>query len=70
MTTVVLKRNTANHYITMSLELRTYGAVYVVAVCPMIGEHLCGHPIREMVYSINEEEKAVATFNRYCRKYD
>lgn len=69
MTTTILHHSTNGYYITLSIETRVYGNVYVVEACPFIGEHLCGYPERQMTYNINDEKKAKATFKRYCKKY-
>lgn len=58
-----------NYYIVLERDKR-YNShfCYVVQVCPIIGG-LVGYPEREMIYSINERQKALATFNRYKKKY-
>ena len=66
MTFVEKQHTSDNYYITMEWDKNN---IYVVQVCPRINENLCGYPIREMTYSVNEKEKAIATFNRYKRKY-
>lgn len=66
MTVTIKQHTTKNYYITMEWDKRN---IYVVQVCPIIDENLCGYPIREMTYSINEKQKAIATFNRYKKKY-
>lgn len=69
MTTTILSHTTKEHYITLSLEARTYGNVYIVEACPRINEYLCGYPERQMLYGENERKKAEATFKRYRKKY-
>lgn len=63
---LVEKQHTNDNYY-ISLEVKNN--CYVVQVCPRINENLCGYPIREMTYTINEKEKANSTFKRYVKKY-
>lgn len=69
MTTVVRSHKNENYYISLEVEHGYYGPYYSVQVCPRISDFECGYPIRNMIYPINEEKKANATFNRYKRKY-
>lgn len=69
MTVVEKSHKNENYYITLEVCFGSYGPYYSVQVCPRIGECECGYPIRNMTYSINDKEKANATFRRYKRKY-
>lgn len=69
MTTVIASHKTKGYYITLSLETRTYGSVFVVEACPRINDCMCGYPERQMLYGEDEQKKANATFKRYCKKY-
>lgn len=65
MTVTIKNHVTDNYYIGLHLENSTY----IVEVCPRIRENMCGYPIREMRYTINEKDKAERTFKRYIKKY-
>lgn len=69
MTTVVKSHKNENYYITLVVEHGYYGSYYSVQACPRISYCECGYPIRNMTYPISEQKKAIATFNRYKRKY-
>lgn len=66
MTMTIKSHKNDNHYISMEWDKNN---IYVVQVCPIIDENLCGYPIRKMTYAINEKAKAQNTFNRYVKKY-
>lgn len=72
--TLGIKQHKENGYsISMCWE-KGYnnGGYYVVQVCPCYNNgkfEYCGYPERKMIYSLNEEKKAIATYNRYVRKY-
>ena len=59
-----------NYYVALEIHPKRGNGCYVVQACPRINEHLFGYPIREMVYSMDEKEKAYATYRRYVRKYN
>jgi hypothetical protein len=65
MTVTIKEHITDNYYITMEWEKSN---IYIVQACPIIG-NLCGYPEKQMIYSINEKKNALATFNRYKKKY-
>lgn len=65
MTFVEKQHANKNYYISLEYE----NNCIIVQVCPRHDENLCGYPIRKMTYSINEKEKANATFKRYIKKY-
>lgn len=69
MTIVEKSCTNKNYHITIEIEFKYNKPLYVVQACPLIGEHLCGYPEREMVYSFEEREKAYNTFRRYKKKY-
>lgn len=70
MTTVVKQHTNDNYYISLSIETRYGNDIYIVQVCPCYkNSDLCGYPIREMAYPINEKKKAYATYRRYVKKY-
>lgn len=69
MTTVINQCKKNKYYVYMQIETRWYSEVYVVGVCPCYNECLCGYPEREMIYSINDKKKALATYKRYVKKY-
>ena len=69
MTVVVNSHTNENYYIVLEIENGMRGSYYQVQVYPRISECECGYPIRNMIYGINEKEKALATFRRYKRKY-
>ena len=69
MTTVVKSHTTKTHYITLELEARSRGYVYIVEACPRIDDCRCGYPERQMLYAMSERKKAEATFKRYCKRY-
>lgn len=54
-----------NYYITLRYE----NNCYIVEVYPRLDNNMCGYPIRKMIYTINEKEKANRTFKRYVKKY-
>lgn len=58
-----------NYYISIGIEEKYNKINYLVQVCPIISENICGYPIRKTTYSINEKTKAYNTFNRYIKKY-
>ena len=66
MTMNIKQHKNNNYYITMEWDKSN---IYIIQVCPIIDENLCGYPIREMTYALNEKQKALATFNRYIKKY-
>ena len=68
MTIVEKQHTTPNYYISMEMETRRAGCVYVVKVHPMYGNE-CGYPIRTAIYPTNEKKKALATYKRYIKKY-
>lgn len=69
MTLVEKSHKNDNYYITLEID-ESYGRnFYKVQACPMIREHFYGYPVREMIYSLNEKEKAIRTYNRYVKKY-
>ena len=65
--TLVIRQQTENGYHVVMEWDKTN--IYRVAVCQMIDENLCGYPLNEMIYSINDKKKAEATFRRYVKKY-
>ena len=65
MTVTIMKHNTKKYHITLEIKENCFH----VQACPFIGDHLCGYPVAEYTYSINEKEKAVRTFKRYSKKY-
>ena len=68
--TVIIKSHKSNeYYITLSIEARTYGNIYIVEAVPRINDDLYGFPESQMIYSDDERKKADATFRRYCKKY-
>ena len=69
MTTVIDSHTSANYYIVLELRNSVCGPYYRVQVCPRTGECTCGYPIRGMSYTLDEKEKARATFRRYKKKY-
>ena len=64
---VIVKESckTQNYYI--SLEI--INNMYIVNVCPLISDCLCGYPEKSITYSINEKVKAYNTYKRYVKKY-
>lgn len=66
MTTIIKSHKNDNYYISLELDKRN---IYTVQACPRINENLCGYPEREITYPINEKKKALATYNRYVKKY-
>lgn len=69
MTLVIKQHKNNNYYISLEITIRYERSIYLVQVCPLYDENMCGYPIREMTYSIDEKKKALATFNRYKRNY-
>ena len=67
MTMTIKSHKNDNYYITLEWSKNN---IYVVQVCPIISENLCGYPIREITYPINEKNKANNTYNRYIKKYN
>lgn len=67
MTTIIKSHITNDYYITLSIDTRYYSPVYSVEICPRTGAASCGYPIRSMTYPLNEQKKALATYNRYKR---
>ena len=68
--TVVVKQHTGNsYYVSMSIERRCGNEVYVVQVCPCYKDGTCGHPEREMTYSLYAKRNADATYRRYVKNY-
>lgn len=65
MTVNIKQHTTKNYYITMEWDKSN---IYVIQVCPIVGG-VCGYPERQTTYPLNEKKKAIATFNRYKRKY-
>lgn len=60
---------TTNYYITLELTTQNYNSILLVQVCPLQGQNMCGYPIKEIFYNINEKQKAMATYKRYIKKY-
>ena len=69
MTINIMKHKTDKYYIYMEAGFTERGTYYEVAVCPMLEDHMCGYPIRNMIYTSSEEKQAKATFRRYVKKY-
>lgn len=69
MTVVEKSHKNNNYYITLEINERYGNYYYTVQACPMIGEHLCGYPVKEMTYAMSEKNKAINTYNRYVKKY-
>ena len=69
MTSVIKQHTNNNYYISLEIKMRNERIIYEVQVCPLYSENMCGYPIREISYPMNEKKKALATFNRYKRKY-
>jgi hypothetical protein len=69
VTTVERSYTNNNYHITLEIDERYGRNYYTVQACPMIGEHLCGYPVRQMTYAMNEKSKAINTYNRYVKKY-
>lgn len=65
MTLGIYEHEENGYYVTMECEEN----LYKVMVCPCYGDNMCGYPIREMYYNMNEKNKAIATFRRYVNKY-
>ena len=65
--TQVIKQHTENGYYVVLEWVKV--DIYKVEVCPCYSNGMCGYPVREMVYPLGEKKKAVATYNRYVRKY-
>ena len=68
--TVTIKEH-INEYTYISLEIKNQWGMsyYEVQACQMYSDGTCGNPFINMIYSMDEKEKALATFNRYKRKY-
>lgn len=66
MTIIKKQYKNKNYYITMEWDKNN---IYIVEVCSRIDENLCGYPIKKMIYSLNELEKANNTYKRYIKKY-
>lgn len=56
---------TQNYYIS----LEVINNMYVVNVCPLINDCLCGYPEKSIIYSIKDKVKAYNTYKRYVKKY-
>lgn len=69
MTIVERSHKNSNFHITLEINERYGRSYYEVQVCPMIGKHLCGNPIRQTTYAMSEKSKAVRTYSRYVKKY-
>ena len=69
MTILEKKHTNKSFHITMEIDKKNENLFYVVEVCPLINENLCGYPIKKMIYSLSEKKKANNTFNRYVKKY-
>lgn len=65
MTIVKEQHKNDNYYINLEMENNHYN----VQVYPLQDDNLCGYPIRKMIYSINDKQKAYNTFKRYKKKY-
>lgn len=66
MTLVIKQHKNENYYISMGYEKNN---TITVEACPIIDENTCGYPIKKITYAINDEKNALATFNRYVKKY-
>ena len=66
MTTVIKSHKNQRYYICIELSKDN---LYTVSACPLYDTHYCGYPIREMIYPLNERKQALATYNRYVKKY-
>lgn len=68
--TITEKQARTDHYY-ISIEIRPFGngAYYAVQVLPLYRDGTAGYPIREMIYSLDEKQKAYRTFNRYIKNY-
>ena len=69
MTMVEKSHTNDNYYISLEIKMEYGTSFYNVQVCPIISDSICGFPIREMIYSIIEKEKAHRTYERYMKKY-
>jgi hypothetical protein len=65
--TLAIKQHTENGYYVLMEWDKTN--VYHVEVCPCLNDNMCGYPINEMYYTMEEKKKAEATFRRYVKKY-
>ena len=65
--TLAIKQHKENGYYVLMEWDKTN--VYRVAVCPCYDGNMCGYPINERIYGLNEKKNAEATFRRYVRKY-
>lgn len=65
-TTTIKQVTTETHYISIEQD----NAVLTVTACPLMeNKCFCGFPTDKATYHYTEIKKAVATFNRYRRKY-
>ena len=69
MTITVRSHTNEHHYISLEIKTKYNLTYYEVQALPLYSDGTCGYPVCEMIYSIDEEKKALATFNRYKRKY-
>jgi hypothetical protein len=70
MTTTVKSYTNENYYVSLEIKTSYNSNYYEVSVCERIGECECGCPINSITYSMEEKAKALATFNRYKKKYN
>lgn len=70
MAALIEKKHINDNY---SITMEYTNNCYIVTVCPhsnnYTNDYMCGYPIRKMIYTINEKEKANRTFKRYVKKY-
>lgn len=69
MTVTVKQYQNENYYISLEIKTNYNMNHYEVSVYPILSENECGYPIRSIIYSMDEKQKASATFNRYKKAY-
>lgn len=69
VTVVIESCENEKYHVDMEVTTRGNNQVYVVQVCPRFNENMCGYPLNQRTYSVNDKKNAYATYKRYVKKY-
>ena len=69
MSTVIKHCSVNGFYICLEVRFEGMYIYYNVEVCIEHFKGICGSPINQVTYNINNRKNALRTYNRYVKKY-
>ena len=69
MTNIIKSYKDKNYCVSLYWEKGEQNGIYIVNVCPVLGDNMIGYPLQKQIYCIDDLKNAKRTFNRYVKKY-